>query len=307
MNGERPGWIKLHRKILNSALWKNCNANQKVVLITLLLMADFEENAWIYKNEEYKTGPGEFITSLQSISELSGCTVQVVRTCLLKFEKYDFLTNKSTNKNRLIKIENWTQYQYKDDEINKDINKRLTSNEQAANKQLTTNKNIRNKESKNIRNNTLSSTSSTTFRNQVLERWNSLPNPISKIQSVNAGTTRYKSLKARFEEFGEENIFKAIENIKTSSFLLGSNDKGWIITFDWFLKPSNFQKVLEGNYKDKIIERKYQEVRKAKSTQALDSYMDEYSISKNKEAIREKIEAVRSGKISFRPREDDCI
>ena len=25
-------------------------------------------------------------------------------------------------------------------------------------------------------------------------------------------------------------------------------DRGWMITFDWFLLPSNFQKVLEGNY-----------------------------------------------------------
>ena len=30
--------------------------------------------------------------------------------------------------------------------------------------------------------------------------------------------------------------------------LQGKNSRGWTITFDWFVNPTNFQKVLEGNY-----------------------------------------------------------
>lgn len=33
-----------------------------------------------------------------------------------------------------------------------------------------------------------------------------------------------------------------------SSYLNGHNPHGWIATFDWFVSPSNFAKVLEGNY-----------------------------------------------------------
>ena len=40
----------------------------------------------------------------------------------------------------------------------------------------------------------------------------------------------------------------AIEQIKESKFLQGKNGQGWVITFDWFLLPNNFPKVLEGNY-----------------------------------------------------------
>lgn len=132
--------------MLTDELWKDCNANQKVIFITLLLMANHKPNNWIFGGEEYSAKEGEFITSLKSISEYSGCTVQVVRTSLLKFEKHGFLTNKPTNKNRLITIVNWQSYQGKETETNKAFNKQLTSNQQAINKQLTTNKNERMKD-----------------------------------------------------------------------------------------------------------------------------------------------------------------
>lgn len=98
---------------------------------------------------------------------------------------------------------------------------------------------------------TTPSTTQQTFRSKVVESWNTLEEPIAKIQSINSGTVRYNSLKARVSEQGEDNILKAIENIRSSSFLKGKNDRGWIITFDWFIKPNNFVKVLEGNYLDK--------------------------------------------------------
>ena len=44
-----------------------------------------------------------------------------------------------------------------------------------------------------------------------------------------------------------------IDNIKKSSFLKGKNDRGWVITFDWFIKLDNFIKVFEGKYDDNKI------------------------------------------------------
>ena len=57
-------------------------------------------------------------------------------------------------------------------------------------------------------------------------------------------------LKARIADYGVDDVIKAIENIRCSSFLRGKGNKGWTITFDWFVKPNNFIKVLEGNYSD---------------------------------------------------------
>ena len=58
-------------------------------------------------------------------------------------------------------------------------------------------------------------------------------------------------MKNRIREYGIDDVLKAIENVKGSSFLRGDNKNGWTITFDWFVKPNNFPKVLEGQYSDK--------------------------------------------------------
>ena len=83
----------------------------------------------------------------------------------------------------------------------------------------------------------------------IMDKWNELG--LQKIISVNPGTNRYKLLNARIKEYGIEKILAAIDEIQESTFLKGQNKKGWTITFDWFIKPNNFIKVLEGNYKDK--------------------------------------------------------
>lgn len=80
----------------------------------------------------------------------------------------------------------------------------------------------------------------------IIEKWNKLN--LQKLISIKTGTTRYKLLKSRANEYGIDSIFQAIENVSKSNFLKGQNDRGWIITFDWLIKPNNFIKVLEGNY-----------------------------------------------------------
>lgn len=84
---------------------------------------------------------------------------------------------------------------------------------------------------------------------RVADHWNQLATyGIKPVTSINHGTKRFDMLRARVRSYGIEKVLKAIENIKKSSFLCGSGQKGWFITFDWFVRPNNFIKVLEGNY-----------------------------------------------------------
>ena len=82
----------------------------------------------------------------------------------------------------------------------------------------------------------------------VVGMWNQLSslgvNPVTKIAS---GTERHRNLCARLKQYSLDDFEKAIENIKHSDFLLG-NVNDFKIKFDWFVKPSNFIKVLDGNY-----------------------------------------------------------
>lgn len=140
------GWIKLHRCLMEKPIWTESTPEQKTILITLMMMANHQGKEWEWKGQKYIASPGQFVTSLDSIVKKcgKGISVQNVRTALLRFEKYEFLTSEPTNKNRLITIVNWGFYQGIDDEANKQTDRQLTSNQQATNKQLTTNKNVKN-------------------------------------------------------------------------------------------------------------------------------------------------------------------
>lgn len=88
---------------------------------------------------------------------------------------------------------------------------------------------------------------------EVAEAWNDLQGlGIKPVSKMSASSTRYKALSARIREHGKDKVLEAIENIKASNFLQGMNDKGWVITFDWFVKPNNFVKVLDGNYSNRV-------------------------------------------------------
>lgn len=142
------GWIKLYRNLLSKPIWKRSTPEQKTILITLLMMANYKSSKWEFKGELITCEKGQLLTTIDQIVEAAGKGVssQNVRTALQRFEKLGFLTNESTNKGRLITIENYTLYQCDDD----DPNRQLTGNQQATNRQLTGYINIKNdKKNKN--------------------------------------------------------------------------------------------------------------------------------------------------------------
>ena len=71
------------------------------------------------------------------------------------------------------------------------------------------------------------------------------------IVKIDPESKRGGMLRSRINSYGVESVIQAIENIKNSSFLRGQNKNSFQATFDWFIKPNNFIKVLEGNYADK--------------------------------------------------------
>ena len=85
---------------------------------------------------------------------------------------------------------------------------------------------------------------------RVVEEWNTLSEyGIKPVSRLTSGTKRYDSLIARLRKYSVDDVLKAIDNIRHSDFLQGKhNGKPWQITFDWFVLPNNFPKVLEGNY-----------------------------------------------------------
>ena len=84
---------------------------------------------------------------------------------------------------------------------------------------------------------------------RVIDEWNKLQEVgINPIRDIKPSSKRCQLLKGRIREYGIDDVINAIENVRNSDFLRGENNRGWTITFDWFVKPNNFTKVLEGNY-----------------------------------------------------------
>lgn len=84
---------------------------------------------------------------------------------------------------------------------------------------------------------------------RIVEAWNGLTAyGIKNISKLDCNSKRYQMLVSRVKQYSVDDILTAIENVKTSDFLQGKTKAAWVITFDWFVRPNNFPKVLEGNY-----------------------------------------------------------
>lgn len=156
------------------------------------------------------------------------------------------VTQESYNKFSVFTVNNYDKYQISDTH-----NDNQESDNRQTNDKLTTTIEERKKErNKEVYRDDKSSLCQTESVRRVIDAWNSLSKyGIKKVSRVNSGSKRYNSLVARLNEYGEEEVLHAIENVKHSDFLQGKESgKSWTITFDWFVMPSNFPKVLEGNY-----------------------------------------------------------
>jgi hypothetical protein len=138
------GWIKLHRSLLDDAIWKCSTDSQKIVLITIMLKANHESSEWIWKGSKYTCKPGQFITSISGLANDAGVSKQSLRGAIAKLKSLGFLTTESNTQSTLITICNYSKYQKNEDTDNTRANKQPTHDQHTTNTRPTTNKNDKN-------------------------------------------------------------------------------------------------------------------------------------------------------------------
>lgn len=180
----QQGWVKLHRKILEDELWIDCTPEQKVIMMTLLMLANHDDKSWIWQGKKFSIKAGQLITSIESIRKISGKNISSknVRSALVKFEKYGFLANESAKTGRLITIANWAKYQSNDEEVARQEAKRW----QRGGKEVATNKNVKNEENINTR-------ATGTLESDFEKLWKLYPKKIGK----KAASAAYKRAMTR--------------------------------------------------------------------------------------------------------------
>lgn len=251
------GYIALYRCLLDKPIWKQSTPEQKTILITLLLMANHEENEWEWQGQKFKVFPGQFVTSLDSIVKTcgKGITIQNVRSALLRFEKLEFLTNASTKTGRFITILKWHTYQVDLMRGNKETNKEVTKTQQRPNKEVTTNNNDKNdnNDKKNIssKDDTLTKVNSLCPHNEILKLYNSICKSLPKINEMT--NSRQDTIRTWWKKgIGLQELEAFFHRVETSDFLTNRTGK-FTASFDWITKPANRQKILEGNYDNKKV------------------------------------------------------
>lgn len=90
------------------------------------------------------------------------------------------------------------------------------------------------------------------FIKEVFDAWNEMAEKIGIPRCLVVSDSRRRSLQARQrDKFFIENWNMAMGKVVKSKFCKGDNERGWTATFDWFIKPENFTKVMEGKYDDR--------------------------------------------------------
>lgn len=132
-------FVKVYRKFIE---WEwYTDTNTKALFLHCLLRANWESGKW--KGINYEAG--EFITSLPSLSNECGMSIQAIRTSLEKLvstgeltsRTTDKVTGKTLSKCRIITVNNWNKYQgdnsQNNSQTNRQSNRTATGKQQASN------------------------------------------------------------------------------------------------------------------------------------------------------------------------------
>ena len=249
------GWIKVHRKLVDWE-WYN-DINVKVVFLHLLLTANHKEKQW--KGQTILRG--QKLTSIEHLADDVGLTIQQTRTALKKLKSTHEITIKTTNKNSLITIEKFNNYQFETDEDNKQNNKQfnnlITNNQQTNNKQITTNKNEKNDNNDNIKKE--KNKKRKTFE-EVLAENNCSEELESSIRDF---IDMRKTIKKPMTSKALELLFKNLEKLtnleeEKIAILNQSIERGWQTVYP--LKTNNMRNSSKGEIKEEEKQEELKEI-----------------------------------------------
>lgn len=234
-------YIKINRSLLDWDWYGDINTCR--LFVHMLLKANWKDGN--FRGEEIKRG--SFVSSLSKLSDETNLSVREVRTAINHLEKTGEVTINRHSKYSVFTVNNYCAYQQSDTQADKQV----TGNRQASDKQATTIE-----ERKKERRKEYIDTDVSIMQHSVsaiIDAWNQLePYGIKMIYRINQGSKRYTSLTELINQFGEEKVIDGIDKVKASEFLQGKTDARFSLNFDWFIRPDNFEKVLEGKYAEKF-------------------------------------------------------
>ncbi len=250
------GWIKTYRKTLDNPIVCK-DADHLAVWMYLLWEATHSDHDSLFNGKRITLQPGQLITGRKTIAKKFNISESKVQRILKLFESEQQIEQQGGNKNRLVTVLNWEQYQQSEQQTEQQLNNNRTTSEQ----QVNTYKNERMKEWKKKEdveaNASFSSDKRTNQQNSIdyqalIKAFNEITEGVFGAVKYPISEKRKTSIRARIREHGKEGFNEMMHRAAKSNFLKGDNQRGWTASFDWMIRPSSFQKIIEGNYDNKI-------------------------------------------------------
>lgn len=147
------GWVKLHRKLLNKAFYRN-DSEMVHLWIHLLISANHVEREEMFAGKPIVCKAGQFTTGRNQLAIETGINRSKIERILKKLEKIEHQIEQQTSStNRLISIINWHEYQDSEQQNEQQVSSdRATSEQQVSTpKELKNIKNERIKENIDVR------------------------------------------------------------------------------------------------------------------------------------------------------------
>ena len=103
------GWVKLHRKLLESSvITKSAYLH---IWVTLLLMANHKKTTFIFNDKEQTLLPGQVLTGRKKLAKITRLNEFRIERILKLLENAHQIAQQKTSKFRIITIINWEKYQ----------------------------------------------------------------------------------------------------------------------------------------------------------------------------------------------------
>ena len=249
------GWIKLHRKLLDSPIFQNEKLFK--VFAYCLMKASHKEHTQLVGRRVVHLQKGQFVFGRKRASEELRLKESTVRDYVKLLEKLGTIDIKSDNKFSVITVVNWAVYQ-NDEEISdsKNDKKSTTNQHQMDNKstsnqqQINTNKNVKNVENdKNEKNekNVVVGDDFATIYNLYQENIEQIPSPITT-EKLTQDMDHYG--KEQKEQSYQPKVTQSRE--KTPEWLKNRNQEKETVNDDPEFEKLRlqFQKQLESDWDD---------------------------------------------------------
>lgn len=138
------GWIKMFRQITDWELYKDINS--KVLFLHLLLTAAYTDYT---TSDGFVVHAGCCFTSIRQLADETGLSIRQVRTALERLEATHSLTQQTTHRGTLIKVEKWAFFQGEREKATQQTTQQTTHYNNKNNKKINNNIYVMPKKKKN--------------------------------------------------------------------------------------------------------------------------------------------------------------